>query len=1023
MVSSTARDLPEHRKQVIAACQRVGLFPLAMENLPADPDDAAQVSVRMVGDAQVYIGVFAYRYGYVPKNANISITEMEYNRAVELGIPCLIFFIHEDHPVKGSDVETGTGADKLRALKERIGTARVAAFFKNSDDLRAHVLHSLEALRKQLQEAKGGEPEPIRFHPVSLIPRPPEPYIAHPYTLLQTGKLIGRQLELTALTKWVTGQGDFARVAALAVVAIGGLGKSALTWHWFLTIAEQEWPAAQRRPLQGRLWWSFYESDAHFENFVARALAYVLGRPEAEVRKEVPSLYEQGEALVRELDRRPFLLVLDGLERILAAYAGANAALLPDDERLDDETANRIGEQAGLPAGAGQTVVGRHPQRRCADPRASRLLRRLAGVRASRVLLSSRLFPSDLETTAGQFWPGCAALFLTGLSKTEALDLWRAFGARGAREQMLPLFDTFGRHPLLIQVLAGVVAESRDTPGDFDAWHKANPDFRVFGLPLVQVRSHVLEHALRGLTEPQRKVLQTVAGFRMPVGIATLRALFTGSEEQGGKESKEREGWRPLFQTFSGLDATLTVLEDRGLLGWDRRANRYDLHPIVRGVVWDRLDEATRRGVRLAQHDHFAAVPTPYWLKVESLDDLMPAIELYHALVDLRQFDDALKVFLERLSNATLYRLSAARQQVEMLRCLFPDGLDQPPRLASARTRSYALSALALGYEFSGRSGASAEFYARAEWIDREKGDSQNLAVDLCNRSSPERLAGHLHTAEAKIREALQLSRRLNNPLHEGVSLYWLGSISAALGKATDAHLAYARALWLFQRGKQKQSEGLVYSFRADLLVRAGNLEGAQRDINRARGLAAIYRAARDLIRVNLLQGILALRRGDLAAADRQLSDILSRSRACDAKGEELPTLIALAEVRHRQGQTDEARDLLDQVWEPAELGPYPLFHADALNVLARIEGDVGHHRAAVAAATAAYREAWCDGPPYAYHWGIRDAKQLLAELGAPAPDLPPFDPSKYPSMPLVEINPVDEPAPGPDRSAEDKEG
>jgi hypothetical protein len=31
---------------------------------------------------------------------------------------------------------------------------------------------------------------------------------------------------------------------------------------------------------------------------------------------------------------------------------------------------------------------------------------------------------------------------------------------------MLPVFDTFGRHPLLIQVLAGEVAEFRDAPGD-----------------------------------------------------------------------------------------------------------------------------------------------------------------------------------------------------------------------------------------------------------------------------------------------------------------------------------------------------------------------------------------------------------------------------------------------------------------------------------------------------------------------------------------------------------------------------
>src|SRR5262245_39726236 len=118
MVSSTARDLPEHRCQVIEACQRIGMMSLSMEHLPADPNEAAQVSVRMVDEADVYVGIFAYRYGYVPAGSKISVTEMEYNRAVERNLPCLIFFMHEDYKVKLRDVETGRGAAKLARLKE-----------------------------------------------------------------------------------------------------------------------------------------------------------------------------------------------------------------------------------------------------------------------------------------------------------------------------------------------------------------------------------------------------------------------------------------------------------------------------------------------------------------------------------------------------------------------------------------------------------------------------------------------------------------------------------------------------------------------------------------------------------------------------------------------------------------------------------------------------------------------------------------------------------------------------------------
>ena len=97
----------------------------------------------------------------------------------------------------------------------------------------------------------------------------------------------------------------------------------------------------------------------------------------------------------------------------------------------------------------------------------------------------------------------------------------------------------------------------------------------------------------------------------------------------------------------------------------------------------------------------------------------------------------------------------------------------------------------------------------------------------------------------------------------------------------------------------------------------------------------------------------------------------------------------------------------MEDVWEPADQGPYPLVHTDARNVLARIERDAGSSEAAVEAATEAYRLAWCDGPPFAYHWGLEAARELLAELGAPEPDdLPPYDDSKFDPMPDVEIDP-----------------
>jgi tetratricopeptide (TPR) repeat protein len=124
---------------------------------------------------------------------------------------------------------------------------------------------------------------------------------------------------------------------------------------------------------------------------------------------------------------------------------------------------------------------------------------------------------------------------------------------------------------------------------------------------------------------------------------------------------------------------------------------------------------------------------------------------------------------------------------------------------------------------------------------------------------------------------------------------------------------------------------------------------------------------------------------------------------------EELPALIAIAELELASSNLEDARACLDEIWESAEEGPYPLQQADAYNVLAEICLAEGDKSGAIDAATKAYRAAWCDGPPWAYHWGLEKAKAHLQALGAPFPDMPPFDESKFEPLPEVEINPKDE--------------
>jgi Domain of unknown function (DUF4062)/PhoH-like protein len=167
MISSTTRDLMEHRQALKDACLSVNMFPDMMEHLPASGEDAVEISLRKVDNANVYVGIFAHRYGYVPDDHEVSITELEYWRAVERGIPILIFLIHESIPANSD--EPDYLQRQLALLKENLKHRHIVKFFKSPADLTTGLIASLWHLRD------GAEPTSARIEddvtPVSQLLR------------------------------------------------------------------------------------------------------------------------------------------------------------------------------------------------------------------------------------------------------------------------------------------------------------------------------------------------------------------------------------------------------------------------------------------------------------------------------------------------------------------------------------------------------------------------------------------------------------------------------------------------------------------------------------------------------------------------------------------------------------------------------------------------------------------------------------------------------------------------------------
>lgn len=84
------------------------------------------------------------------------------------------------------------------------------------------------------------------------------------------------------------------------------------------------------------VWWSFYTQGTTMTEFLRHTLAYVTWRPPDDVPRDD---YEARAELLPALRNGRYLLVLDGLERVLTAYHRLDAAAIRDDQVEEDKRA------------------------------------------------------------------------------------------------------------------------------------------------------------------------------------------------------------------------------------------------------------------------------------------------------------------------------------------------------------------------------------------------------------------------------------------------------------------------------------------------------------------------------------------------------------------------------------------------------------------------------------------------------------------------------------------------------------
>ncbi|MBA2594275.1 MAG: DUF4062 domain-containing protein [Gammaproteobacteria bacterium] len=153
-ISSTSKDLGEHRSALKATLERAGFDVECMENYPAFDERPRDKCLADVAECDYYVLILAWRYGFQPEDDNprrLSITHLEYEKAVRLKKPCLAFLLDPEHawPPGRIDPNALSPRSKIGRFRQTVETAHGRRFFTTPDSLAAAVL---EPLREEEQK-------------------------------------------------------------------------------------------------------------------------------------------------------------------------------------------------------------------------------------------------------------------------------------------------------------------------------------------------------------------------------------------------------------------------------------------------------------------------------------------------------------------------------------------------------------------------------------------------------------------------------------------------------------------------------------------------------------------------------------------------------------------------------------------------------------------------------------------------------------------------------------------------------
>jgi hypothetical protein len=140
-LSSTLSDLVLHRQAVRDAIRQLGATDISMEHFGAREERPAEECVRVVSnESDVFVGIYAHRYGFVPDGGETSVCELEYKAACDATLPRFIYLIDDNHPWLPVHIDDGAARGRLKAFKEMLCKRHICQTFTSEHQLATRVV-------------------------------------------------------------------------------------------------------------------------------------------------------------------------------------------------------------------------------------------------------------------------------------------------------------------------------------------------------------------------------------------------------------------------------------------------------------------------------------------------------------------------------------------------------------------------------------------------------------------------------------------------------------------------------------------------------------------------------------------------------------------------------------------------------------------------------------------------------------------------------------------------------------------